>query len=108
SALSPDEKRLMVARYDQVAGYDLWLIDLLRGTNTRFTFDDTHNETNPVWSPDGSRVVFSSNKAGNGDLYEKSANGSGEEKLPVTASGRFLSTVARGRVGAATAGSCFF
>src|SRR5262249_53542036 len=37
----------------------LWLLDPLRGTQSRFTFGDTH-DTSPYWSPDGSRVVFSS------------------------------------------------
>ena len=35
----------------------------------------------PVWSPDGSRLVFSRLRAGIHDLYQKPANGAGAEAL---------------------------
>jgi eukaryotic-like serine/threonine-protein kinase len=38
-------------------------------------------DTNPVWSPDGSRIVFSSNRSGEFDLYWKPSNGAGNEEL---------------------------
>jgi Tol biopolymer transport system component len=34
-----------------------------------------------VWSPDGSRIAFWSNRRGHSDLYEKPANGTGSEEL---------------------------
>ena len=58
--LSPDGRRLAVElSRDGEAGTDLWILDLVRGTRSRFTFD---NEMNccPVWSPDGKSVYFSS------------------------------------------------
>jgi eukaryotic-like serine/threonine-protein kinase len=36
---------------------------------------------NPVWSPDGRRVAFHSNRSGAYDLYAKQANGLSEEEL---------------------------
>src|SRR5262249_9783113 len=54
-SLSPDRKRLAVAR--NVDGLDLWLLDLVRGGLTRFTFDPA-NDRYPVWSPDGTRIVY--------------------------------------------------
>jgi len=58
-------------------------------------------DTNPVWSPDGSHIIFSSNRDGQFNLYQKPANGvkdeevllkSGENKYPASWSrdGRFL------------------
>ncbi len=48
--LSPDGKRLAVDR--QVDGNrDVWLIDLVRGGKTRFTFDKAADGY-PVWFPD--------------------------------------------------------
>src|SRR5205807_1142437 len=44
------------------------------------TFDPAF-ETYPVWSPDGSRIVFSSNRTGNFDLYWKSSSGLGSEEV---------------------------
>ena len=59
---------------------DIWIRDLARGVNSRFTFG-TGNNVVPLWSPDGGTVVFSSNREGVPDLYEKPATGQGEEKL---------------------------
>jgi eukaryotic-like serine/threonine-protein kinase len=80
-SLSPDQKRVVVSRLDLETGsYDLWMIEQDRGTSSRFTFDQT-NETFPVWSPDGSRVAFSSNKNGPTDLFQKPSNNSGVDQL---------------------------
>jgi Tol biopolymer transport system component len=60
---------------------DIWILDVARGTSTRFTFDPARDD-NPAWSPDGKNIAFSSNRGGApGDLYIKPADGSGEEKL---------------------------
>lgn len=79
-SLSPDEKRLAILRADLSKGTDIWLVDVARGTNSRFTFDPPI-EGNPIWSPDGTRIVFSSNRAGVYDLYWKPSNGAGNEEL---------------------------
>src|SRR5438093_5032023 len=42
---------------------DIWLIELARGVASRFTFD-AHNDIYPVWSPDGSRIAFGSDRDG--------------------------------------------
>ena len=42
---------------------DLWLSDVTGGNATRFTFDPA-NDQFPVWSPDGSRIVWASNREG--------------------------------------------
>jgi Tol biopolymer transport system component/predicted Ser/Thr protein kinase len=77
--VSPDGKRIAVARGPE-GTRDLWIIDALRNTTTRFTFD-SGNDDNPVWSPDGSSIVFSSNRGGGPPkLYIKPADGSGEER----------------------------
>ncbi len=59
---------------------DIWVRDLARGVNSRFTLG-AGNNVRPVWSPDGATIVFGSDRGGPFDLYEKSARGSGEEKL---------------------------
>jgi Tol biopolymer transport system component len=77
--LSPDEKHLVVEKRDGNAG-DIWLIDLARGTNSRFTFDPA-DETYPMFSWDGQQVAFTSNRGGKLGLYIKSASGVGNEEL---------------------------
>jgi Tol biopolymer transport system component len=80
-ALSRDEKKLVVCRLDlQLGTRDLWLFDLVRGTSSRLTFDPAE-ETNPLWSPDGSRVAFSSSSKGTMDIYQKAATGAGDAQL---------------------------
>jgi Tol biopolymer transport system component len=99
--LSPDEKRVAATRADsQIDQFRLWLLDLARGTSSRFTFGPG-SDFSAVWSPDGSRVVFASNRTGVFTLYQKPASGTGNEEplLPSStdsfptdwsADGRFL------------------
>jgi eukaryotic-like serine/threonine-protein kinase len=62
---------------------DVWTYDLERGGAKRLTFDPALDST-PVWSGDGSRVVFTSSRGKNAfDLYMKETSGSEEEKLLV-------------------------
>jgi Tol biopolymer transport system component len=55
------------------------LIDLARNVPSRFTFDPG-NENNPVWSPDRSRILFSSNRSGVTNLYQRLASGTGSDE----------------------------
>jgi Tol biopolymer transport system component len=89
-SLSPDGKRVAVSRRDSVsATSDIWLLDVSHGVPTRFTFDPA-DDSNPVWSPDGNRMVFSSTRDGTRNLYQKGAGGtSGEEPLLKTALAKF-------------------
>ncbi|MGB6200073.1 MAG: protein kinase, partial [Candidatus Acidiferrales bacterium] len=89
--LSPDGKTLVEAIEDPASSnLDLWLVDLARGVRTRFTFDAAAN-LYPEWSPDGTQIAFSSTSAGNVNIYEKAANGTGTiEPLVQNGIGAFL------------------
>jgi Tol biopolymer transport system component len=69
--LSPDGRRLAVVIEDQV-----WLYDLSRGALSRFTFEGDRN-FDPVWTPDGKRIAFNSNKEGQQNVFWQLADGSG-------------------------------
>ena len=100
-SLSFDEKRLAFSRVDPDTGNsDIWLMDLASGSPSRFTFE-TAVDFAPIWSPDGQRIVFASLREGAPNLFQKMANGSGQEeslyksplaKLPSdwSADGRFV------------------
>ena len=77
--LSPDQNRIAVEKLEGSVR-DIWLIDLVRGTTSRFTFDAAIHQY-PVFSPDGQQVLFVSDRSGSNDLYMRAANGVGEEKL---------------------------
>jgi serine/threonine protein kinase len=72
-AVSPDGNRLAVR-----IGGDLWVYDLRRSTRTRLTFSG-YNAV-PMWTLDGSDVVYSSNRGGDLDLYRQPASGTGEAR----------------------------
>jgi eukaryotic-like serine/threonine-protein kinase len=80
--LSRDGKRAALTVYDaRNDTVDLWIRDLERQVTTRFTTDPT-DETFPVWSPDGNRIVYTSTRGGKaGDLYLKPPTGGAEEVL---------------------------
>ncbi|HXP87395.1 MAG TPA: protein kinase [Bryobacteraceae bacterium] len=78
-AISPDGTRIAVAK-GPVQSRDIWIVDVARGTSTRFTFDPARDDF-PVWSPDGKNIVFASTRSGQAKLYIKPADGSGEERM---------------------------
>lgn len=71
--VSPDGTRIAI----DVAGpnRDIWIWDLGRETLTRLT-DGANEDMTPLWSPDGRRVFFASNRTGNFDVYSQPADGS--------------------------------
>ncbi len=76
--LAPDGQRVAVARVVQ-GNIDVWLIEVGRGVPSRFTFD-VAIDSGPLWSPDGSQVVFRSTRNGVYDLFEKPASGAADEQ----------------------------
>jgi dipeptidyl aminopeptidase/acylaminoacyl peptidase len=78
-AISPDGNRIAVAIGPE-ATRDIWILDVARDRSARLTFDPARHDF-PVWSRDGKYIAFSSNRSGQGDIYIKPSDGSGDEKL---------------------------
>jgi hypothetical protein len=81
-SISPDIRRLAIERpADSGSGTDLWLLDLERGNESRFTFDAS-SHSSPVWSGDGARIAFESNRGdGNSRLYRRPSNNTGPDEV---------------------------
>jgi Tol biopolymer transport system component len=75
--LSRDGRRIVTGVGDPA---DLWFEDIPRRVATRMTFDPA-DESNPVWSPDESRIFFASQRTGGGDIYQKPSAGGADELL---------------------------
>ncbi|MDQ6799279.1 MAG: serine/threonine-protein kinase [Acidobacteriota bacterium] len=99
--LSPDERRIAFGQLDADGrGTDIWLSDSDRGMISRLTFDPATDDL-PAWSPDGSKIVFSSMRSGSlGELYitevanpsraERIAGSDGCAPLDWSHSGKFI------------------
>jgi Tol biopolymer transport system component len=76
--VSPNGTKAVVVQNDprQPGNSDLWIVDLVGGTSTRFTFDPGRDEQ-PVWSPDGHYIAWQATRDNTSDIYRKSADGSG-------------------------------
>ena len=60
---------------------DIYVMDADGKRQTRLT-DDPADDTNPVWSPDGSKIAFFSARRGNGyELYLMDADGNNQRPL---------------------------
>ena len=64
------------------ASIGLWLHDLDRGVQTRFSTG--YNNSNPVWAPDGDRLAFMSQVTTGVALHWKPVDGSGDGELLLT------------------------
>ena len=74
---APDGRRLAVDISDKQQT-DVWVYEWARDTLTRLTFDPAHSEK-PVWTPDGHRIVFRSQRnGGTYNLYWQRADGTGD------------------------------
>ena len=69
-ALSPDGGQAVLVRSISPTESSLGILDVVRGASTPLSSGGGRNET-PVWSPDGRRVLFASDRSGAQDLYVK-------------------------------------
>ncbi len=103
---SPDGRKLALD-IDDGKQRDIWVYDVARDALTQLTFDPG-SDTFPVWTLDGKRIVFASDRAGPGgprNLHWVNADGTGEvtrltdgpeDQRPMSwhPSGRFLAFMA--------------
>jgi serine/threonine-protein kinase len=90
--ISPDQTRLALSILDQEN--DVWIWDLRRATLTPLTRDARQNWF-PVWTPNGQRIVYTSNRAGaDMNLWWQAADGTGSpERLTTRSAVQFVTGI---------------
>ena len=78
--LSPDDSRAVAAMLGQDSGTgEIWTINLDRGVRTRLAFGGWYH-TDPLWSPEGERVLYTSQENGSLEFYTRRADGTGQQQ----------------------------
>ena len=85
--LSPNGKRLAFSN-----NTDIEIYDLERGTRERLNFRAQATNFDPVWTPDGRRLIFFSQREGRGGLFSRNADGSGDASRSALRSGPMCSS----------------
>lgn len=79
--ISPDGKRVAAGRRDEKTNTPaLWVMNVADGSSYPLTHM-RHSAAQPIWSPDGSKIAFSSDDLGTFDLYVQPANPEGKAEL---------------------------
>ena len=89
-ALAPNDTAVASDTTDPASqNTDIWTYDLGTQSAKRLTFDSAIDSV-PIWSPDGNRMVFSSNRVYDFELFVKDTNGAQEEKeIPLEGPDKF-------------------
>jgi eukaryotic-like serine/threonine-protein kinase len=75
--LSPDGRRLVFFDITSSGEYDVWILDLERGTVDRLTADPGR-DSEPIWSPDSTRIAYhSGGQPGGPGIFIRRADGAG-------------------------------
>ena len=87
---SPDGKRIVFSARREghvenkfAVTYEIYVMDADGGNQQRLT-NNRNNELSPVWSPDGERITFTSDRKGNWEnfeIYVMDADGGNQQKL---------------------------
>jgi len=84
---SPDGRRIVAEQVNSQDGnVDVWLYDLDRGAVSRLT-STAAPDSRPTWSPDGTRIAFSSKRGTVYDVFVKAVDTTEPEQALVTGAG---------------------
>jgi serine/threonine protein kinase len=79
--LSPDDRQVAISATDAVSeNRDLYILELASNQVRQLTFDAA-SDFAPIWAADSRRIIFSSDRQGELDVYETDASGSSAPRL---------------------------
>ena len=79
--LSPDGAKIAFDAGDR--NKDIWVDELARGVHMRLTNNPETEHRNPIWSPDGSRILFNCSDKSRPGIYQINSNGAGGKEPPL-------------------------
>ncbi len=82
SDFSPDGKRMVYASYLGQAWHQIWVMPANGGDAFPISYGEFDN-TNPRWSPDGTKIAFISNRGGNTSLWVQTIPGGAQTEVVV-------------------------
>jgi Tol biopolymer transport system component len=87
---SPDGSKILFVRYGpcssvsctpEAAQYDIWVMNADGNGGKKRLTNNLVDDEDPAWSPDGTRIVFTSARDGDQDIWRMRPNGSNQTKL---------------------------
>jgi serine/threonine-protein kinase len=83
SRISPDGKQAAFSIHQGGSPRSVWIYDFVRDTFSRLTFEGT-SAGMPIWSPDGSWIVYQNNPDGKRNMYRQPADRTGQPERLLT------------------------
>jgi eukaryotic-like serine/threonine-protein kinase len=80
SSLAADRSRGILAYCRTVSDSNIWIMGR-HGENPRRFIASSSDDSEPAWSPDGSRILIRSDRSGTVELYTYNADGSGAHQI---------------------------
>lgn len=77
---SPDGQKVIMSLGRDDGNSNIYTMDLRSGNTTRLTGTGAI-DTSPSYSPDGGRIVFTSDRGGRAQIYVMNADGSGQNRI---------------------------
>ncbi len=79
--LSPDGQRFALEVHNSQRGGDLEIYDLARRRFSRLTFDPANHNAYPVWSADGTELLYGTSRTGGHRIRRTASSGAGQEEI---------------------------